>query len=288
MRGSAFDLANEIAAARLAGTVPANFDLHGAAMQSGISNFEQSLRWNVDARAAAVEASSPTTLHGNSTFSLADEASAVRAAARFNGSATGADDIALFVPLRTTVQGHQIAAVGTATVVYVSSPDQLRSFYLTMTRQGRIPKGTAFNELLRKSGIGPSTFHQREAAARDLRAAQAEVASPTMLFASTVGVQPTKAQALSVTLAHNSAHPRLDAQVQLYVPLLWNLNVPGVQATGVAHAIYQNTPDKLRGFFTTMQLQNRIPRGVTFESLLKDSGIDKSYPARLDATRERV
>ncbi|MCG6122499.1 MAG: DUF4392 domain-containing protein, partial [Microvirga sp.] len=117
----------------------------------------------------------------------------------------------------------------------------------------------------------------------------AEIADPTTLFGSTVGVQPSAGAATREALAFNR-NPAPANQLQLYVPLLRDVSAPGLPAgaRGTAHTVYQAPAENLRGFYDAMTRQGRIPDGVGFDQLLQQSGIAETYRRRIaDAAAQR-
>jgi hypothetical protein len=285
--GGPVQILNAVAKDKAAGRVAGDYDVRGQAAQVGAPNFDELVAADVANRAYAIESNAPTTLYGNTAVPFPTRADAARAAQAFNGSSSGADPVALAVPLEVRVQGPGVDRTAVVSSVYPGSPDQMSAYFNEMKRQGRIPDGVTFDQCLKDSGIGGS-YPARVSAAHDLRAAEAEVKSPTTLFESTVGVRPTKGEAVNYAVHHNAGTSGAD-QVVLYVPLTRDVSgPPGVSGRGTAHTLYQNTPDKLPGFVDEMKRQGRVPGDVSFEDLLEESGLAGSFPERLDASRPPV
>jgi hypothetical protein len=280
LRGAPFALSDQVAAMQRSGQIPQDFDLAGAASQVGV-DWNAAIQAEADARANRVAANNPIELAGNRTFVRPDRAAALEGAVRFNGASSGADVVAVPVAINREIASGSISATGISHEIWVGSPDQFRNFYDTMNQRGQLGGNPDFAGLLSDAGIGGS-FAGRVAAAQDLRAAQAEVAHPTTLFGSTVGVQPTAGAAQNVVVPFNR-NPSPPEHFQLYVPLTREVSGPGLSpgARGTAHTIYQGPAENLRGFYDEMERQGRIPQGVSFEALLQQSGISSTYSERI-------
>ena len=282
--GSPFALADQVDAMKRSGQVPREFDLAGAAGQVDV-DWNAAIRAEADIRANGIAARYPVALAGNRTFVQPDRSAALQVAQQLNRIASGAAPVAVPVAINREIVSGSVSAVGISHEVWVGSPDQLRNFHDTMSRQGRLAGDPSVSDLARDAGIEGS-FPGRVAAAQDLRAAQAEIAHPTTLFGSTVGVQPDAGAAQREVLAFNR-DPAPPEHLRLYVPLTRELAGEGLSpgARGTAHTLYQGPAGNLRGFYDEMTRQGRIPEGVSFDMLLRQSGIENTYHARI-AQRE--
>lgn len=282
--GSPFALADQVDAMKRSGQVPQEFDLAGAAGQVDV-DWNAAIRAEADIRANGIAARNPVALAGNRTFVQPDRSAALQVAQQLNRIASGAAPVAVPVAINREIASGSVSVVGISHEVWVGSPDQLRNFHDTMSRQGRLAGDPSVSDLARDAGIGGS-FSGRVAAAQDLRAAQAEIAHPTTLFGSTVGVQPDAGAAQREVLAFNR-DPAPPEHLRLYFPLTRELAGEGLSpgARGTAHTLYQGPAGNLRGFYDEMTRQGRIPEGVSFDMLLRQSGIENTYHARI-AQRE--
>lgn len=280
LRGAPFALSEQVAAMQRSGQIPQDFDLAGAASQVGV-DWNAAIQAEADARANRVAANNPIELDGNRTFVRPDRAAALQGAAQFNSASSGADVVAIPMAINREIVSGSISATGISHEIWVGSPDQFRNFYDTMNQRGQLAGNPDFAGLLSDAGIGGS-FAGRVGAAHDLRAAQAEIAHPTTLFGSTVGVQPTAGAAQNVVVPFNR-NPTPPEHFRLYVPLTREISGQGLSpgARGTAHTIYQGPADNLRGFYDEMNRQGRIPQGVSFEALLQQSGISGTYNERI-------
>lgn len=278
--GSPFALADQVAAMKGSGLIPHDFDLAGAAAQVGV-DWNTAIQAEAGARAYGIAAQNPVTLAGNRTYVQPDRTTALQVAQELNRNGSGAAAVAIPVTINREIASGTVSTTGVSHEVWLGFPDQLRHFHDTMSQRGRLAGNPSLSDLAQDAGIGGS-LPGRIAAAQDLRAAQAEIAHPTTLFGSTVGVQPDSGSAQREAVNFNRA-PDPPEHFQLYVPLIRELSGEGLSpgARGTAHTIYQAPAGNLRGFYDEMVRQGRIPEGVSFDTLLRQSGIEGTYHARI-------
>jgi hypothetical protein len=283
--GSAFAVANQIAAMKASGHVPEDFDIAGAARQVG-ADFDEALQAEANLRANAIAVANPITLGGTSTYVQPDRSAAIAAAHAYNQASSGAGNIAVPLDINRTVSSGETSATGVSNEVWVGPPDQLARFVETMTAQGRLAGNPDLGQLLRNAGIDGS-FPERLRATHDLRAAQAEAQDPATLFGSSVGVFASAADAQRAAVEFNGAPDPAD-HLRLYAPLTRPITGPSGDegsegTTGTAHAVFQAPAEYLRGFFDAMQEQGRIPEDISFDQLLRLSGIEQTFATRTAA-----
>ncbi|MCP1337962.1 hypothetical protein NJQ99_16220, partial [Hyphomicrobiales bacterium FT118] len=171
LTGHPADLAREVAAQQKAGTIPAGFDLDGAARQAGIADWGPRMQARANLVAAQQEAAAPTTLFGSQVGVFADRGEAIRFAVTQNRGTRGADPVAVAVPLTREIvdEAAGTSQTGVVQTVYVGTPDQAKAFLDAMRAQGRLAGNRSDESILYDAGINFS-WGDRLAAAQTARA----------------------------------------------------------------------------------------------------------------------
>ncbi|MCP1676325.1 hypothetical protein J2T57_003486 [Natronocella acetinitrilica] len=166
LRGDPMAIENQVNAMQQQGQVPADFDLPGAARQTGL-DWGESMQASRDARAYHVAAENPINLFGNETYAYPDAQSAISATMEFNASTEPGGDVAIYAPINVDVSSGNVSGQGLSHQVYVGDPGNARGFYDAMRDQGRIPDDVSFDDVLQMSGIHGS-FDSRVGAAAQM------------------------------------------------------------------------------------------------------------------------
>jgi hypothetical protein len=138
-----------------------------------------------------------------------------------------------------------------------------------MKQSGRMPEDFDLAAMARSVGINWDGAVRQFANQRAFRLA---AENPMTLSGRVASVYPDRNEAVTAARAAN-AHAQPGSPHAMYVPIELDVTSAHFSERGLTHQVYSGSIDKLQDFYETMREQGRLPPGVSFRDLLRESGV---------------